>query len=52
MYAKIFGGAKMFFETKGKLLNIGEANEQEVRRILRSENIKIVASKTRRHERV
>lgn len=45
MYAKIFGGAKMF-ETNGKLLNIGEANEQEVRRILRSENIKIVASKT------
>ena len=45
MYAKIFGGAKMF-ETNGKLLNIGEANEQEVRRILRSENIQIVASKT------
>lgn len=45
MHAKIFGGAKMF-ETNGKLLNIGEANEEEVRRILRSENIKIIAAKT------
>lgn len=44
MYAKIFGGAKMF-ETNG-LLNIGESNEIEVRRILKKEGIKIVTSKT------
>jgi len=43
--AKIFGGAKMF-ETKGTFINIGESNEDEVRRILREEGIKIVASKT------
>ena len=44
MYAKIFGGAKMF-ETNG-MLNIGESNELEVRRILKEEGIKIVASRT------
>ncbi len=44
MHAKIFGGAKMF-ETNG-LLNIGESNEIEVRRILKKEGIKIIASKT------
>ncbi|HHT9137667.1 MAG: chemotaxis protein CheD [Candidatus Brocadiales bacterium] len=44
LYAKIFGGAKMF-ETNG-MLNIGESNELEVRRILKEEGIKIVASKT------
>lgn len=44
LYAKIFGGAKMF-ETNG-LLNIGESNEQEVRRILKEERINIVASRT------
>lgn len=42
--AKIFGGAKMF-ETNG-LLNIGESNEREVRRILNEEGIRIVSSKT------
>ncbi|MFN3531891.1 MAG: chemotaxis protein CheD [Candidatus Brocadia sp.] len=42
--AKIFGGAKMF-ETNG-LLNIGESNELEVRRILKEEGIRIVAAKT------
>ena len=44
LYAKIFGGAKMF-ETNG-LLNIGESNELEVRRILKEEGIKIVGSRT------
>ena len=44
LYAKIFGGAKMF-ETNG-MLNIGESNELEVRRILKEAGIKIVASKT------
>lgn len=44
LYAKIFGGAKMF-KTNG-MLNIGESNEMEVRRILKEEGIKIVASKT------
>lgn len=44
LYAKIFGGAKMF-ETNG-LLNIGESNEREVRRILKEEGIRIVASRT------
>lgn len=44
LYAKIFGGAKMF-ETNG-LLNIGESNEREVRRILNEEGIRIVSSKT------
>lgn len=44
LYAKIFGGAKMF-ETLGPL-NIGESNELEVRRILKEENIRIVASRT------
>ncbi len=44
MYAKIFGGAKMF-ETNG-MLNIGESNEIEVRRILKKEGIRIVTSKT------
>ncbi len=44
MYAKIFGGAKMF-ETNG-LLNIGESNEIEVRRILKKEDIKIITSRT------
>lgn len=44
LYAKIFGGAKMF-ETNG-LLNIGESNELEVRRILKDEGIRIVASRT------
>ena len=44
LYAKIFGGAKMF-ETNG-MLNIGESNETEVRRILKEEGINIVASKT------
>ena len=44
LYAKIFGGAKMF-ETNG-MLNIGESNELEVRRILKEEGIKIVASRT------
>lgn len=44
LYAKIFGGAKMF-ETNG-LLNIGESNEIEVRRILKEEGIKIVSSRT------
>lgn len=43
--AKIFGGAKMF-ETNGKLMNIGEANELAVRRILKEEGIRITASKT------
>ncbi|KAA0242188.1 MAG: chemotaxis protein CheD [Candidatus Brocadia sp. AMX2] len=42
--AKIFGGAKMF-ETNG-LLNIGESNELEVRRVLKEEGIRIVASRT------
>jgi len=45
MQAKIFGGAKMF-ETAGNLINIGEKNEQEVRKILKEEGIKIVAAKT------
>lgn len=45
LLAKIFGGAKMF-ETAGKLINIGEKNEHEVRRILKEEGIKIVAAKT------
>jgi chemotaxis protein CheD len=44
LYAKIFGGAKMF-ETNG-LLNIGESNELEVRKILKEEGIRIVASRT------
>ncbi len=44
LYAKIFGGAKMF-ETNG-MLNIGESNELEVRRILKNEGIKITASRT------
>ncbi len=44
LYAKIFGGAKMF-ETNG-MLNIGESNEVEVRRILKNEGIKIMASRT------
>lgn len=44
LYAKIFGGAKMF-ETNG-LLNIGELNEREVRQILEEESIRIVASRT------
>lgn len=44
LYAKIFGGAKMF-ETNG-LLNIGESNELEVRRILKDEGIRIVTSRT------
>ena len=44
LYAKIFGGAKMF-ETNG-LLNIGESNEIEVRRILKEEGIEIVSAKT------
>lgn len=44
LYAKIFGGAKMF-ETNG-MLNIGESNEVEVRRILKDEGIKILASRT------
>lgn len=44
LYAKIFGGAKMF-ETND-LLNIGESNEIEVRRILKEEGIKIVSAKT------
>jgi chemotaxis protein CheD len=45
LYAKIFGGAKMF-ETNGKMMNIGEANEFEVRRILKEAGIRITASKT------
>ncbi len=44
LYAKIFGGAKMF-EPNG-LLNIGESNELEVRRILNEERIRIAASRT------
>lgn len=44
LYAKIFGGAKMF-ETNG-LLNIGESNELEVRQILKEQGIRIVASRT------
>ncbi|MEP9410159.1 MAG: chemotaxis protein CheD [Candidatus Brocadia sp.] len=44
LYAKIFGGARMF-ETNS-LLNIGESNELEVRRILKEEGIRIVASRT------
>ena len=44
LYAKIFGGAKMF-ETNGTL-NIGESNELEVRRILKEEGINILASRT------
>ncbi|MBM2835158.1 MAG: hypothetical protein HW406_2319 [Candidatus Brocadiaceae bacterium] len=44
MCAKIFGGAKMF-ETNG-MLNIGESNELAVRRILKEEGVKIVASRT------
>lgn len=44
LYAKIFGGAKMF-DANG-LLNIGESNELEVRRILKEEGIRIVASRT------
>lgn len=44
LYAKIFGGAKMF-ETNG-MINIGESNALEVRRILKEQGIKIVASKT------
>lgn len=44
LYAKIFGGAKMF-ETNG-LLNIGESNEKEVRRILREAGIRIISAKT------
>ncbi|GJQ23363.1 MAG TPA: chemotaxis protein CheD [Candidatus Brocadia sapporoensis] len=44
LYAKIFGGAKMF-ETNG-LFNIGESNELEVRQILKKEGIRIAASRT------
>lgn len=44
LYAKIFGGAKML-ETNG-LLNIGESNEIEVRRVLKEEGIRIVSAKT------
>ncbi|MDR4507011.1 MAG: chemotaxis protein CheD [Candidatus Brocadiaceae bacterium] len=45
IFAKIFGGAKMF-QTKGDLFNIGDENEAAVRRILQKERIQIVAAKT------
>ncbi|TVM00684.1 MAG: chemotaxis protein CheD [Candidatus Brocadia sp. WS118] len=44
LYAKLFGGAKMF--EANSLINIGETNEIEARRILKEEGIRIVASKT------
>lgn len=43
--AKIFGGASMF-AVENPLFDIGKRNEEEVRRVLQKEGIKILAYKT------